>query len=187
MDSPFVNDLNVTNQSKFESGIENSETIIARVKESRNFSADANSTSESDSPNPATTTPIELTTSTPPVSSTTSPVSDGSNSPVFAADSFEKKVEIAPANIETKNDISRKPLLADRIAEIERAALEKRRKREIASTETPAPASPKTLNAAELGSEETSLFQRIRIAYQRQQNGLQAKAKSNAAQILGLD
>lgn len=182
LDSPFVNDLNVVNRSKFESGIQNADSIVARVKESRNFTADADSNTDTQ---PTVTTEI-TTASTPAAQQAATPTAENSRSPTFAADSFEKKVEIAPIKVNVNSEGPKRPLLADRIAEIERAALEQRKKRALASEENQKVEAPQTQNA-DLGSEETSLFQRIRIAYQRQQNGLQAKSKNSAAQILGLD
>jgi hypothetical protein len=182
MDSPFVNDLNVVNRSMFESGIQNAELIVARVKETKNLSADAETNPEPSSPSEGALSSTGATNSMPLTAGDTS-TSETTTAALFAADNLEKKVEPIPISLEVKSDFAKKPLLADRIAEIERAALEKKNNRNLASTE-PAPKEfEKSLNS-DFGSEDTSLFQRIRFAYKRQLSGLQAKSKSNAAQIL---
>lgn len=202
INSPFANDLNVVNREKLENGITNSALIIERIK-----SAGKLPTMVAEEETPTVETSVSVNTenlgtltaqqnnTSQTATNSTSLAGPGflgpeqfnataSNSPtVPKAETPEKAAQNSPRT--TDSTFARKPLLAERIAQMELAAKQKKEIRSLAS-EGQAD-SEEVANSLMYGSEDISLFQRIRTSYSKRQDGFRALGAKTTESILQIE
>lgn len=204
INSPFANDLNVVNREKLENGITNSAIIIERIKSAGKLptmAAEEDTAPSIESSVSVDTGKIGIPTSqqnnTPQSSQSSTSLpgpgflsADQVNATAFTsspttqkADTSEKLTQNSTQTVESS--FGRKPLLAERIAQMELAAKQKKEIRSLASEEKPD--SEDTANSLMYGSEEVSLFQRVRKFYSKRQEGFRAMGAKTTESILQIE
>lgn len=199
VNSPFVNDLNVVNREKFENGVTNSSMIIERVKAAGKFPTMVAQEGDANNTEPTTASVASANSSISPTDQalgSTVPLAGPGMTIANQSSGFsvEPKLENVAKNTPISSDsnkvdttvstFARKPLLAEKIAELEMAAKQKKNIRSLASEEEP---KTDTNDSLAFGSEEVTLFQRVRKNYSKRQEGFRSSGAKTTDSILQLE